>query len=298
MLVQKPRHIPGFSGKQEAIRVQTKVEICGVNTAQLAVIPADQMEPLLRRAADGDKAAREQLIRGNLRLVLSVIQRFNGRGESADDLFQIGCIGLMKAIDNFDLSQNVKFSTYAVPMILGEVRRHLRDNSTLRVSRSMRDTAYKALQAKEAFIREHQREPTMSELAKLLDMKERDIVFALDAIVEPISLFEPVFSDGGDTVCVMDQVGDHKNTDEHWLEQIAIKQAIASLSKREQRIVRMRFFEGRTQMEVAEEIHISHNKRTPFCAPEHAKFTFSCTRPRSAYRGEYEVQYYINWRFI
>lgn len=277
--------------------MQTKVEICGVNTSQLTVIPPQQMDELLSRATQGDKQARETLIKGNLRLVLSVIQRFNGRGESVDDLFQVGCIGLIKAIDNFNCALNVKFSTYAVPMIIGEIRRYLRDNSTIRVSRSMRDTAYKALQAKESFMREHQREPTLSELSKALDMKEEDIVFALDAIVEPISLFEPVFSDGGDAICVMDQVGDHKNTDENWLEQIALREAIRSLGQREQRIVRMRFFEGRTQMEVADEIHISQNKRKS-SPPPRAMQTMHFSRPLSAYRGEYQVMYYISWRFI
>ncbi|MBS7226265.1 MAG: RNA polymerase sporulation sigma factor SigG [Clostridiaceae bacterium] len=273
--------------------MQTKVEICGVNTSQLTVIPAAEMDKLLRCASDGDSAARETLIRGNLRLVLSVIQRFGGRGESVDDLFQVGCIGLIKAIDNFNCDLNVRFSTYAVPMIIGEIRRYLRDNSTIRVSRSMRDIAYKALQAKEAFVRENQREPTIVELAKILDMKKEDIALALDAIVEPISLFEPVFSDGGDTVCVMDQVGDHKNTDEQWLEQIALREAIDSLNKREQRIVHMRFFEGRTQMEVAEEIHISQNKRIP-CYTDEVRFL----RSLSAKRGTYEVTYYIAWTLL
>lgn len=237
--------------------MQMKVEICGVNTSKLTVLKNDEMNALLRRVRDGDQQARDKLINGNLRLVLSVIQRFNGRGESVDDLFQVGCIGLIKAIDNFNVDLGVRFSTYAVPMIIGEIRRYLRDNSTIRVSRSMRDTAYKALQAKEAFMREHQREPTIMELAKALDMKKEEVVFALDAIMDPVSLFEPVWGEEGDTICVMDQVGDTKNTDEHWLEQIALKGAINSLSDREKKIVQMRFFEGRTQMEVAQEIHIS-----------------------------------------
>lgn len=237
--------------------MQSKVEICGVNTSRLAVLSAVETDALLRRSSKGDREAREQLISGNLRLVLSVIQRFSGRGESMDDLFQVGCIGLMKSIDNFNIELNVRFSTYAVPMIIGEIRRYLRDNSTIRVSRSMRDTAYRALQAKEAFMREHQREPTMEELAKAMDVPREEIVFALDAIMDPVSLYEPVFEGNGDTVCVMDQVGDTKNTDEHWLEQIALKEAISQLTPREQRILTMRFFEGRTQMEVAEEIHIS-----------------------------------------
>lgn len=237
--------------------MQMKVEICGVNTSKLTVLTNEEMNALLRRVRDGDKVAREELIRGNLRLVLSVIQRFGGRGESVDDLFQVGCIGLIKAIDNFNVDLGVRFSTYAVPMIIGEIRRYLRDNSAIRVSRSMRDTAYRALQAKEAFMREHQREPTIIELAKALDLRKEEVVFALDAIMDPVSLFEPVWGEEGDTLCVMDQVGDTKNTDEHWLESIALKGAIGSLSDREKRIVHMRFFEGRTQMEVAKEIHIS-----------------------------------------
>lgn len=234
-----------------------KVEICGVNTAQLPVLSERQKTELLTRARAGDKVARQKMIQGNLRLVLSVVQKFSGRGENLDDLFQVGCIGLIKSIDNFNCDLNVRFSTYAVPMIIGEIRRYLRDNSAIRVSRSMRDTAYRALQAKEAFIREHQREPTITELAKALDMKKEDVVFALDAISDPVSLYEPVWGEEGDALCVMDQVGDTKNTDEHWLNQIALKEAISSLSEREKRIVHMRFFEGRTQMEVASAIHIS-----------------------------------------
>lgn len=237
--------------------MQSKVEICGVNTSRLEVLTAAEIDTLLRRSSKGDRTAREKLISGNLRLVLSVIQRFSSRGESMDDLFQVGCIGLIKSIDNFNIELNVRFSTYAVPMIIGEIRRYLRDNSAIRVSRSMRDTAYRALQAKEAFVREQQREPTIEELSRVMDVPREDIVFALDAIMDPVSLYEPVFEGSGDTVCVMDQVGDTKNTDEHWLEQIALKEAIGRLSTREQRILTMRFFEGRTQMEVAEEIHIS-----------------------------------------
>lgn len=237
--------------------MQSKVEICGVNTSRLEVLTAAETDTLLRRSSKGDREAREKLISGNLRLVLSVIQRFSSRGESMDDLFQVGCIGLIKSIDNFNVDLNVRFSTYAVPMIIGEIRRYLRDNSTIRVSRSMRDTAYRALQAKEAFVREHQREPTMEELSKEMDVPREEIVFALDAIMDPVSLYEPVFESTGDAVCVMDQVGDTKNTDEQWLEQIALREAIERLSPREQRILNMRFFEGRTQMEVAEEIHIS-----------------------------------------
>ena len=237
--------------------MQNKVETCRVNTSQLTVLSADETSALLRRAHDGDKSAREKLIRGNLRLVLSIIQRFSNRGESMDDLFQVGCIGLIKSIDNFNCELDVRFSTYAVPMIIGEVRRYLRDNSAIRVSRSMRDTAYRALQVKETFIREHQREPTIAELAKALDMKQEEVVFALDAILDPVSLYEPVWGEEGDALCVMDQVSDTHNTDEHWLEQIALREAIAGLTERERKIIRLRFFEGRTQMEVAKEINIS-----------------------------------------
>ena len=201
--------------------------------------------------------AREELIAGNLRLVLSVIQRFANRGENADDLFQVGCIGLIKAIDNFNTDLDVRFSTYGVPMIVGEIRRYLRDNSTMRVSRAMRDTAYKVLQAKEAYMAEHQREPTVDEIARMLELKREDVVFALDAIVDPVSLYEPVYSDSGDTICVMDQVRDSKNTDENWLEQIALREAIAKLSDREKRILSLRFFQGKTQMEVSTEVGIS-----------------------------------------
>ena len=234
-----------------------EVEICGVNTATLKVLTNQEIIALLKEYQAGDQSAREKLINGNLRLVLSVIQRFHSRGEPVDDLFQVGCIGLIKAIDNFNLSLDVRFSTYAVPMIIGEIRRYLRDNSAIRVSRSLRDTAYRALQVKEKFMTEHQREPTILELAQELDMPKEEVVFALDAIVEPISLFEPVFSDGGDTICVMDQVGDQKNTDEHWLNCIALKEAMKKLGEREQNILRLRFFQGRTQMEVANEIGIS-----------------------------------------
>ena len=200
---------------------------------------------------------RDRLIAGNLRLVLSVIQRFANRGENADDLFQVGCIGLIKAIDNFNTDLDVRFSTYGVPMIVGEIRRYLRDNSTMRVSRAMRDTAYKVLQAKEAYMAEHQREPTVDEIARMLELKREEVVFALDAIVDPVSLYEPVYSDSGDTICVMDQVRDSKNTDENWLEQIALREAIAKLSDREKRILSLRFFQGKTQMEVSTEVGIS-----------------------------------------
>ncbi len=238
----------GYSGK---------VEICGVNTAKLKVLKNDEMVELLRRIREGDMAAREEMISGNLRLVLSVIQRFAGRGENVDDLFQVGCIGLIKAIDNFDPTQNVRFSTYGVPMIIGEIRRYLRDNSAVRVSRSVRDTAYKVLQAKERYMSEHQKEPTVEEIAKLLDLKREEVVLALDAIVDPISLYEPVYSDGGDTICVLDQVKDSKNTDEGWLEHIALKEAIAKLGERERHILDLRFFQGKTQMEVSAEVGIS-----------------------------------------
>ena len=234
-----------------------KVEICGVNTAKLPTLTAAETDALLRRAKNGDSAARERLVEGNLRLVLSVLQRFSGRGENADDLFQVGCVGLIKAIDNFDVSQNVRFSTYGVPMIIGEIRRYLRDNSAIRVSRSMRDTAYRVLQAREKLQRENQREPTVEQIAKELDLPREEVVFAMDAVVDPVSLFDPVYSDGGDTVCVMDQVRDTRNTDESWLDRIALREAVDKLSPREQRILAMRFYDGKTQMEVSGEIGIS-----------------------------------------
>ena len=237
--------------------MQNKVEICGVNTSKLKVLKNDETQALLLRAKQGDMKAREELIAGNLRLVLSVIQRFANRGENADDLFQVGCIGLIKAIDNFNTDLDVRFSTYGVPMIVGEIRRYLRDNSTMRVSRAMRDTAYKVLQAKEAYMAEHQREPTVDEIARMLELKREEVVFALDAIVDPVSLYEPVYSDSGDTICVMDQVRDSKNTDENWLEQIALREAIAKLSDREKRILSLRCFQGKTQMEVSTEVGIS-----------------------------------------
>lgn len=234
-----------------------KVEICGINTAKLKVLKSDESMALLRRMKDGDMAAREELIAGNLRLVLSVIQRFHGRGENADDLFQVGCVGLIKAIDNFNVDLDVKFSTYGVPMIIGEIRRYLRDNSTIRVSRSVRDTAYRILQAKEAYIAEHQKEPTVEEIARMLNIRREDVVLAMDAVVDPVSLFEPVYIDGNDTVCVMDKVRDEKNNDAVWLEHIALEDAISRLSEREQRILDLRFFQGKTQMEVSTEIGIS-----------------------------------------
>ena len=237
--------------------MQNKVEICGVNTAKLKVLKHEEMQRLLRQAKEGDEQARQDLIAGNLRLVLSVIQKFANRGENVDVLFQVGCIGLIKAIDNFNIDLDVRFSTYGVPMIVGEIRRYLRDNSTMRVSRAMRDTAYKVLQAKEAYMAQHQREPTVEEVAEILGIKREEVVFALDAILEPVSLYEPVYSDSGDTVCVMDQVRDNKNTDEMWLERIALKEAVARLGERERKILSMRFFQGKTQMEVSNEIGIS-----------------------------------------
>ena len=237
--------------------MQGKVEICGVNTAKLKVLKSEESLELLRRTRDGDMQAREDLIAGNLRLVLSVIQRFSGRGENVDDLFQVGCIGLIKAIDNFDITMDVRFSTYGVPMIIGEIRRYLRDNSVIRVSRSLRDTAYRVLQVKEAYQAEHQQEPTVDQVAEILGIKREEVVMALDAVVEPVSLFEPVYSDGGDSVCVMDQVRDPKNTDETWLEHIALGDAIAKLGERERRILALRFFQGKTQTEVSAEVGIS-----------------------------------------
>ena len=234
-----------------------KVEICGVNTAKLPILSEDEKTELFSRIKQGDRFAREQYIKGNLRLVLSVIKRFANSNENVDDLFQIGCIGLMKSIDNFDDSIGVKFSTYAVPMIIGEIRRYLRDNSAIRVSRSMRDTAYRVLQAREKLQRENQREPTVEQIAKELDLPREEVVFAMDAVVDPVSLFDPVYSDGGDTVCVMDQVRDTRNTDESWLDRIALREAVDKLSPREQRILAMRFYDGKTQMEVSGEIGIS-----------------------------------------
>ncbi|HHT27641.1 MAG TPA: RNA polymerase sporulation sigma factor SigG [Firmicutes bacterium] len=234
-----------------------KVEICGVNTSKLPVLTNEKMRQLLRRMHAGDVSARNELIQGNLRLVLSVIQRFNNRGEMVDDLFQVGCIGLMKAVDNFDLSQNVRFSTYAVPMIIGEIRRYLRDNNPIRVSRSLRDIAYKALQIRDSLVNKHAKEPTIAQIAEEMGIPREEIVYALDAIQEPISLFEPVYHDGGDPIFVMDQISDEKNEDGSWLEEISIREGLARLSDREKMILTMRFFDGRTQMEVADEIGIS-----------------------------------------
>ena len=236
--------------------MQGKVEIAGVNTAKLKVLKNQETMELLRKTKEGDSAARQELIEGNLRLVLSVIQRFASRGENADDLFQVGCVGLIKAIDNFDIAQPVKFSTYGVPMIIGEIRRYLRDNSAIRVSRSMRDTAYRVLQVRDRLIAESQREPTVEQIAKELDIPREEVVFAMDAIVAPVSLYEPVYSDAGDTIYVMDQLGDRCD-DSDWLEELTIRQAISELKPREKKILSLRFFGGKTQMEVAGEIGIS-----------------------------------------
>nr|WP_294678224.1 RNA polymerase sporulation sigma factor SigG [uncultured Blautia sp.] len=234
-----------------------KVEICGVNTSTLPVLKAEEKEELFKRIKAGDESARELYIRGNLRLVLSVIKRFQNSSENADDLFQIGCIGLIKAIDNFDTSLQVKFSTYAVPMIIGEIRRYLRDNNSIRVSRSLRDIAYKAIYAKEGYIKKNLREPTIMEIAGEIGIDKETIVYALDAIQSPVSLFEPVYSEGGDTLYVMDQISDKKNREEHWVENLSLKEAVDRLGAREQHIIELRFYEGKTQIEVAEEIGIS-----------------------------------------
>ena len=234
-----------------------KVEICGVNTAKLPTLTNEEKELLFERIKNGDKEARELYIKGNLRLVLSVIKRFGSSNENADDLFQIGCIGLMKAIDNFDTTLNVRFSTYAVPMIIGEIRRYLRDNSAIRVSRSLRDIAYKAIYARENYVKKNLKEPTITEIASEIGIEKEEIVYALDAIQSPMSLYEPVYTDGGDTLYVMDQVSDKKNREENWVENLALQDAVARLSQRELHIIELRFFEGKTQMEVAEEIGIS-----------------------------------------
>ena len=237
--------------------LMNKVEICGVNTSKLPVLSADEKKALFDRILKGDEKAREEFIRGNLRLVLSVIQRFNNRGEMVDDLFQVGCIGLIKAIDNFDVTQEVQFSTYAVPMIIGEIRRYLRDNNAIRVSRSLRDLAYKAIQVRERLFNENNREPSVSEIAKELDVECEELVMAIDSIQDTVSMFEPIFQDGTDTVCVMDQIRDEQNTDSAWEQTITINEAMKKLSDREQMIINLRFFEGRTQTEIADEIGIS-----------------------------------------
>lgn len=234
-----------------------KVEICGVNTAKLPILKEEEKEALFIRIKQGDLKARETYIKGNLRLVLSVIKRFSGNAENADDLFQIGCIGLIKSIDNFDPTMGVKFSTYAVPMIIGEIRRYLRDNNAIRVSRSLRDTAYKAIHAKELLSKNSFKEPTIDEIAEATGLLKEDIVYALDAIQSPVSLYDPVYTDGGDTLYVMDQISDKKNREENWVEKLSLSDAMGHLSERENFIINLRFFEGKTQMEVADEIHIS-----------------------------------------
>ena len=235
----------------------SKVEICGVNTSKLPILKGEEKRLLFAQILEGDEEAREKYIFGNLRLVLSIIQRFNNRGEYVDDIFQVGCIGLIKAIDNFDVTQGVQFSTYAVPMIIGEIRRYLRDNNTIRVSRSLRDTAYKALSVKEKLTAKNAKEPDIEEIAKELGLPKEDVIFALDAIQDPVSLFEPVYNDGADAIFVMDQVSDEKNTDNRWLENLSLSEALKRLGDREKHILSLRFFEGKTQMEVADEIGIS-----------------------------------------
>lgn len=234
-----------------------KVEICGVNTSKLPLLKEEEKEALFARIEKGDQEARELYIKGNLRLVLSVIKRFGSSNENADDLFQIGCIGLIKAIDNFDSTLNVKFSTYAVPMIIGEIRRYLRDNNSIRVSRSLRDTAYKAIYAKEGYMKRNLKEPTINEIAEEIGIAKEDIVFAMDAIQTPVSLYDPVYTEGGDTLYVMDQISDKKNKEENWIEVISLNEAIEKLNERERNIIELRFYEGKTQMEVAQEINIS-----------------------------------------
>ena len=234
-----------------------KVEICGVNTSKLPILNKEEKEQLLKKIKAGDEEARNKFINGNLRLVLSVIQRFYGRGENADDLFQVGCVGLIKAIDNFDLSQGVQFSTYAVPMIIGEIKRYLRDNNSIRVSRSVRDLAYKSIQFKEQYIKEKGKEPTIEQMAKELGVEKEEIAFSFDAIQDPISLQEPIYNDGSESIYVMDQVKDNKNTDEQWTEKMTIIESMKKLNDKEKMIINKRFFEGRTQMEVADEIGIS-----------------------------------------
>lgn len=234
-----------------------KVEICGVNTAKLPLLNNEEMRALFEQAQAGDKPARDQLVQGNLRLVLSIVQRFGNRGENPDDLFQVGCIGLLKAIDNFDLSMNVRFSTYAVPMIIGEIRRYLRDNNAIRVSRSVRDVAYKALSARDELAAQKGVEPKMQEIAERLSLPASQVVFALDAIAEPVSLFEPIYNDGGDPIYVVDQVKDERESEQRWAEELCISNALACLNEREQKIINLRFFVGKTQMEVADEIGIS-----------------------------------------
>ncbi len=243
--------------QKEVFLLLNKVQICGVNTSNLPILSKEEKEELFIKIKKGDEEARQKFIYGNLRLVLSIIQRFHGRGESADDLFQVGCVGLIKAIDNFDLNQNVQFSTYAVPMIAGEIKRYLRDNNSIRVSRSIRDLAYKVLQYKENYIKENNKEPTIDQIAKELEVEREEVSISLDAIQDPISLQEPVYNDGAENIYIMDQVKDSKNTDELWAEKMTIMQAMKKLTDKEKMIITKRFFDGRTQMEVAEEIGIS-----------------------------------------
>ena len=237
--------------------MQNKVELCGVNTAKLKVLKNEETQALLRRAKAGDRQAREELIAGNLRLVLSVIHKFSNRGENVDDLSQVGCIGLIKAIDNFNTDLDVRFSTYGVPMIVGEIRRYLRDNNSIRVSRSLRDTAYKAIYARENLMKKNMKEPTIMEIADEVGLSKEEITYAMDAIQTPMSLYEPVYTDGGDPLYVMDQISDKKNREENWIEQLSLNEAMKRLPDRERNIIRMRFYEGRTQTEVAEEVGIS-----------------------------------------
>ena len=237
--------------------MMNKVELCGVNTSKLPLLRENEKEEPFRRIQKGDEKAREEYIKGNLRLVLSVIKRFDSSSESADDLFQIGCVGLMKAVDNFDPERLVRFSTYAVPMIVGEIRRYLRDNSSIRVSRSLRDTAYKAIYAKEGYVRRYMKEPTVQEIADEIGIAKEDVVFALDAVQTPMSLHEPVYNDGGDALYVMDQVSDKKNREENWVEELSLEAAMERLNERERYIISLRFFEGKTQTEVAGQIGIS-----------------------------------------
>ena len=243
--------------QKEVFLLLNKVQICGVNTSNLPILSKEEKEELFIKIKKGDEEARQKFIYGNLRLVLSIIQRFHGRGESADDLFQVGCVGLIKAIDNFDLNQNVQFSTYAVPMIAGEIKRYLRDNNSIRVSRSIRDLAYKVLQYKENYIKENNKEPTIDQIAKELEVEREEVAISLDAIQDPISLQEPVYNDGAENIYIMDQVKDSKNTDELWAEKMTIMQAMKKLTDKEKMIITKRFFDGRTQMEVAEQIKIS-----------------------------------------
>ena len=265
--------------------LNNKVEICGVNTSKLPILKGDEKKALFDKILEGDEEARAQYIFGNLRLVLSIIQKFNNRGEYVDDIFQVGCIGLIKAIDNFDITQGVQFSTYAVPMIIGEIRRYLRDNNSIRVSRSLRDTAYKALQVKERLTNSNSKEPTIEEIAKELELPKEDVLFALDAIQDPISLFEPIYHDSGDAIFVMDQVKDNKNTDISWIENLSLSEAMKRLNEREKHILNLRFFEGKTQMEVADEIGISYSE-----------MQYIFTRCKDAYKGNYNFTYDIDVR--